>query len=101
MVSNNEKGWLQIGRLAVDDGRLLITDFPQEAEVILSADRLEAEGNPDHLQLNFAHGGPGAGVVVSTGIKTGIFPVYARWELFPDTGRRVAEVKVVIVSPSE
>lgn len=52
-------------------------------------------------QLNFELGHAGAGVVVSTGFGDGLYDVFARYRDIPDWGRRITEVRVVFVDPSD
>jgi hypothetical protein len=52
-------------------------------------------------QLLYTLGHEGAGVVSSSGFGDGVYPVYARYLEDPEWGRRVAELKVVMISSEE
>jgi hypothetical protein len=55
-----------------------------------------------HLgQLNFKIGHEGAGVVVSSGFGDGVYPVYARQREIHPWGRRITEMKVVMIDDAE
>jgi hypothetical protein len=53
--------------------------------------------NKSHGQLNFNMGHAGAGVVFNSGFGDGVYPVFARIKDFGEFGKRIVEVKIVIV----
>lgn len=83
--------------VGVDSGRLTLTDYPNEPEVLDVWGKMEAAGWPLALQLNFKAGHAGAGVTVSTGFGDGLYPVFVRKETLEGLGERIAEVKVVFL----
>jgi hypothetical protein len=49
---------------------------------------------PHYGQLNFAMGHAGVGVVFSSGIGDGLYPVYARIEDLDELGPRIMEIRI-------
>ena len=91
--------WAMIGHVSVDSGRLLLTDYLDEPEVKGYHDMVEKANYPKSLQLNFQFNGrPGAGVVFSTGLGDGTYPVFAKIERVilgeQDMGERITEIRV-------
>jgi len=70
--------WVKIGVVGVDSGHLIITDYPNQREVREAHEIIYREGMPKYLQLKFDLGHEGAGVIFSTGLGDGLYPVYAR-----------------------
>ena len=96
--------WQEIGVVGVDSGTITITDYVTHPTVQPKAwiEKLEQEGRlseaPLIEQLNFVLGHAGAGMVVSTGMGDGVYPVYAKIGNVPGGwGVRVKEVKVVFI----
>jgi hypothetical protein len=90
-------GWQPIGVVDVDSGHLILTDYPDQREVRDAYDLIVRKDDmPLYLQLNYDRGHPGAGVIVSTGLGDGAYPVYAK---ITNTkyGKRLTEIRVVFI----
>ncbi len=94
-----EDKWVEIGKVAVDSGRLLISDhcYQDQKAVQDLEDLLEGAGFPDHLSLPFDLGHEGAGISVHAGLGDGLYPVTARYEDVEGWGKRIAEVKITFL----
>lgn len=102
--------WVNIGFCAVDSGQLVLVDpcyiMPQDKRT-LDDDQLDynqlfdiryGKGDPaEQAQEIIFSGIAGNGVVFDSGIGDGNYPVYAKFVDDPDMGRRIAEVKVVML----
>ncbi len=94
------KEWEQVGFCAVDAGCLLLID-PCYAWQSTEPERYEAEvcdDWQDTKQLAFPAGHAGMGVLISTGLGDGSYPVEVRYEDVEGFGRRVAEVRIRFLS---
>lgn len=88
--------WVQVGSVGVDAGCLLLAD-PSYVWQQDQPDRYEQEVCCDwtaYRVLRFEKGHEGLGVLVSTGLGDGFYPVEVRWEDAGGFGRRIAEVRV-------
>ena len=96
--------WQQVGEIGVDAGMCwigdpcyILTDTPTESGAPSYddlCDKLENANWPKTLQLQYALGHNGVGVVVETGYGDGCYPVYVKL----NSEGRVVEVKVVFVT---
>ena len=103
--------WKLIGHCGVDAGLIMIGDpcyvtgdNPANA-LIKDWDKFcDAYSNPANniesqtaFSIPFARGHDGAGVVMSSGIGDGYYPVYARFKELEDWGTRIVEARIVFI----
>lgn len=91
--------WQRVGEIGVDAGLVMVGDpcyAALKSHPIRKWDKFCCMLIDDATQLNYAHGAPGLGVVVSSGYGDGNYPVYIK----RDRGV-VTEMKVVFVSNDE
>lgn len=104
----------RIGFVAVDSGQILITDpgyvsgwgtegFGEAGEGHYSYGGACAVTLSENLagQLNFGAGHAGAGVVSSTGLGDGLYPVYAEYVDDPNWGRRITRLEIVFIDDED
>lgn len=99
-----------IGYCAVDSGQILITDPSYLSD--WKDNQMGDTGKGDYSwsgacettldderagQLNFPAGHAGAGVVSSTGLGDGYYPVYATYIDDADWGLRIAKIEIVFM----
>jgi hypothetical protein len=104
--------WVEIGKVGVDSGTLLLadpsyleTELPNYDKLVGLTKSKQVKATTDKTsQIKYKRGHVGAGVITSTGFGDGEYPVYAKIgkvkgsEIF---GRRVKEVKVVFAKDRE
>jgi len=106
--------WVNLGRVAVDSGQLLVTDPCYLKDWIDRDFNLKGEENETHEYsydgcsraslsergggaLFFPQGFDGAGVCFSTGLGDGLYDVEARVGMVKDFGKRVKEIRIKFV----
>lgn len=96
--------WKYVGEVAVDAGLVMVGDpcYAKDKDHPIHkwskfCDLVHGDHDNSATQLKFKHGGPGLGVVVSSGYGDGVYPVYVKH----DERGCVAEMKVVFVSDDE
>lgn len=96
--------WIELGVVGVDSGQLLIIDpcYFNEHKLVSSYEEiLKARGFPDKRnyadQLKYDLGHDGLGVVFDSGIGDGIYKVYGKLKDFGKLGKRLAEVRIVLI----
>ncbi len=102
----NKSKWIKIGECGVDSGQIILVDpcyvLPQEGEAegynySKLTKRWEKGDWKEHCFEEVFSGVAGTGVVVSSGIGDGCYPVYVKMVEDEVMGKRVAEVKVVFL----
>ncbi|KKL62786.1 hypothetical protein LCGC14_2181770, partial [marine sediment metagenome] len=88
--------WVEIGKVAVDSGRLLISDhcYRNQEAVREHGELLDDANYPNFLRLPFDLGHEGAGITVRAGLGDGFYPVFARYEDVEGGGPRIAELRI-------
>lgn len=110
--------WKKIGEVGVDSGQLLVCD-PCYIDSEWEQEKDETPLNkPEHSfsygaccaktltdskngQLNYKLGHPGVGVVFSSGFGDGCYEVFAKYEDYGNLGKRIKEVKIVLITDKE
>ncbi len=103
----NKSKWIKIGECAVDSGQIILVDpcyvLPKKEEKDGGytysdlTNRWEKGDWKEHYFEEVFSGIAGTGVVVSSGIGDGCYPVYVKMVEDEVMGKRVAEVKVVFL----
>jgi len=96
-----EEEWKLIGNVGVDSGTLMVGDpcyFMDDSWTKKDYDReLIDDGFDMFKQLNFELGHDGKGVIFSSGLGDGVYQVWALIKNYEDWGRRVKEVKIILI----
>lgn len=103
-AQKGRQGWIELGKVGVDSGQLLIVDpcYLNEHKQISSYDEfLKARGFPDKRnyadQLKYDLGHDGLGVVFNSGLGDGVYKVYGKLKDCGKLGKRLAKVKIVLI----
>lgn len=96
--------WLELGVVGVDSGQLLIVDpcYLNEHKQVSSYEGiLKTRGFPDKMnyavQLKYDLGHDGLGVVFNSGLGDGVYKVYGKMKNCGKLGKRMVEVKIVLI----
>lgn len=90
--------WEEIGKVGVDSSLLMICDplYIENQHALQPDAIMEAvdDERPAILEIPYNLGHKGAGIVISSGLGDGYYPVSIRRETSPEWGERIAEVRV-------
>lgn len=99
-----------IGYVAVDAGMLMVTDpsyvgawgnnkmgDENSGHYSWAGACATADGDDRGGQLNFEAGHAGAGVVFSSGLGDGYYPVYAHYAELDGWGKRIVKIEIVMI----
>ena len=101
--------WKKIGVVGVDSGQLVMTDpayieseLPKYDELSgLKKSKQVKKTTDQSKQVNFKRGHIGAGVVFRSGFGDGLYNVFADIKKMGNWEKRVAAVKVELITPKE
>ena len=96
--------WKPIGVVGVDSGTLMIGDpcyFDDEGWTKEDYDKHVCHMKGDHKQLNYERGHAGKGVLFTSGLGDGCYKVFAKMKDCGDWGKRIAEVKIVLIEEKQ
>jgi hypothetical protein len=92
--------WKKIGVVGVDSGTLMIADpcyVDGEGWTEKDYDKEVCGMKGQYSQVKFELGHPGKAVIFSSGLGDGVYDVFAKIEEVEGCGKRITEVKIVLI----
>ena len=96
--------WKKIGMVAVDSGTLMIGDpcyLDGDGWTEKDYKKYVCGMKGDYEQVPFTKGHVGKALIFSSGLGDGCYEVFAKIKDIKDWGKRVTEVKIVLIEEDE
>ena len=96
--------WKKIGVVGVDSGTLMIGDpcyLDDDGWTKEDYDKFVCRMKGDYKQVPFEHGHAGKAMIFSSGFGDGCYNVFAKIKDYKDWGKRITEVKIVLIEEED